>query len=139
MKTSSVAVIIVAGGSGLRMGGTLPKQFMPLDDGRPILMHTLERMAQALPDAQMIVVLAEAHVARWRSLCAEHGCTIAHTLRIGGSTRFESVRNGIEAAASAEWIAVHDGVRPIIVMKEKWKDVKISSVDVLGVRRIRKG
>ncbi len=109
-----VAVIIVAGGSGQRMGSQLPKQFLPLYDGRPILMHTLSNMAEALPEAQLIVVLPHAHLISWQTLCSKHHFSVPHTLCAGGATRFQSVLQGLQHALPADWIAVHDGVRPLI-------------------------
>ncbi len=109
MKT---AIIVVAAGSGSRMGGETPKQFLPLA-GKPLLMHTLGRLAEALPDAELIVVLPQAHIARWTALCEEQAFTLAHTVVAGGKTRFESVKNGLNAAVGCEMIGVHDGVRPM--------------------------
>ena len=63
-----IAVIIVAGGSGSRMGAEVPKQFLVLD-GLPILMHTIRRFAETLADARTIVVLPAAHIGYWRNLC----------------------------------------------------------------------
>ncbi|MBO5686495.1 MAG: 2-C-methyl-D-erythritol 4-phosphate cytidylyltransferase, partial [Alistipes sp.] len=63
------AIIIVAGGSGLRMGGTLPKQFRMLG-AQPVLAATINRFHEALPEAQLIVVLPEAHRAFWENLRA---------------------------------------------------------------------
>ncbi len=108
-----VAVIIVAGGKGERMGTTLPKQFLPLA-GRPILMHTIERFAIALPGCRIVVVLPHDRQAFWQTLCAEHGFALTHRVCDGGATRFESVRNGLAEIGDAEVIAVHDGVRPLV-------------------------
>ena len=86
-------VIIVAGGKGLRMGGDLPKQFIPVA-GKPILMHTLEKFAQWDVKARLLLVLPEAHQAYWQMLCREIGCRAEHRLATGGETRFHSVRKG---------------------------------------------
>ncbi len=108
-----VGVIIVAGGSGSRMGGETPKQFLLLG-GKPILMHTVGRFAEALPESKLVVVLPQAHIAHWTALCEEHGFTTPHTVVPGGTTRFESVKNGLNAAADCDCIGVHDGVRPLV-------------------------
>ena len=105
------AIIIVAGGGGRRLGGTLPKQFMVLDR-TPILAHTINRFHEALPEAQLIVVLPEAHIAFWENLRARFEVA-HHRVVVGGEERFHSVRNGIEALSDAvDLIAVQDGVRP---------------------------
>ena len=108
-----VAVIIVAGGKGERMGSALAKQFLPLA-GRPILMHTIERFATALPGCRIVVVLPQDRLSFWQSLCVKHGCTLPHRVWDGGATRFESVRIGLAEIVDAEVIAVHDGVRPLV-------------------------
>lgn len=106
------AVIIVAGGSGRRMGASLPKQFLFLGN-EPVLVRTVRAFAKALPGAELVVVLPEAHIAYWRDLAARFDVP-RHTAVAGGSERFDSVRRGLEAVSDeAELIAVHDGVRPL--------------------------
>ena len=58
-------VIIVAGGKGLRMGGDIPKQFLPIG-GRPVLMRTIERFREYSASLQIILVLPEAQQAYWQ-------------------------------------------------------------------------
>ena len=110
---SSVAVIIVAGGSGSRMLARQPKQFLPIG-GRPILMHTVERFAEALDGCRIVVVLPQSHIAYWRELCREYGFDRPHEICEGGQNRFESVRRGLAHIGDAEIVAVHDGVRPLV-------------------------
>lgn len=106
-------VLIVAGGRGLRMGNDLPKQFIPLD-GRPVLMHTLERFHRWDAAAEIVVILPEDHQAYWKMLCEELNCTVPHQIANGGETRFHSVLNGLSFVKEAGLIAVHDGVRPFV-------------------------
>lgn len=108
------AVIIVAGGKGLRMGGDIPKQFLPIG-GKPILMHTLDRFLQYDPSMQVVLVLPESQQDYWRSLCLQYDFRQPHTLANGGETRFHSVKNGLARVSSeAKLIGVHDGVRPFV-------------------------
>ena len=65
-------VLIVAGGKGLRMGGDLPKQFIPMR-GKPLLMHTLEAFHRWDASARIILVLPEDHQPYWNMLCKEIG------------------------------------------------------------------
>ena len=105
-------LIIVASGQGLRMGGDLPKQFMPIG-GKPLLMHTIRRFYDAVPEAVCILVLPEEHISYWNTLCNEYAFNLPVVIVKGGATRFHSVKNGIEAITDSEGIvAVHDGVRP---------------------------
>ena len=106
-------VIIVAGGKGLRMGGDIPKQFLPIG-GKPVLMRTLERFREYSANLQIILVLPEAQQAYWHKLCEEYHFDVTYTLANGGQTRFHSVQNGLaKVPDDAEGVVgVHDGVRP---------------------------
>ncbi len=111
MEQPRVGVIIVAGGSGSRMGGTLPKQFS-LVGGEPILARTINTFRKALPTSRIVVVLPAEHIAFWKNFSARFEVA-KHSVVEGGEERFHSVRNGIEALSDAvDLIAVQDGVRP---------------------------
>ena len=113
---AEIGVVIVAGGSGRRMGGALPKQFMMLGN-LPILGHTINRMRQALPASQIVVVLPEDHIKLWRNLSARFDIA-KHEITAGGAERFYSVKNGINALSpEIKTIAIHDGVRPLASKK----------------------
>lgn len=108
---ADVNIIIVAAGSGTRFGAPLPKQFCPLA-GRPVLMHTIDALRSACPEASLILVISEDMQSLWNEQCAAHGFASPHTV-YGGSTRWESVRNALSAVDSnASIIMVHDGARP---------------------------
>lgn len=106
-------VIIVAGGSGIRMGSQVPKQFLPLC-GKPVLMRTIECFYNFNPSIEIILVLPEAHVEYWRRLCDEYSFGIEHQIALGGSTRFHSVLSGLQLVSEPALVAVHDGVRPLV-------------------------
>lgn len=104
-------VIIVAGGSGTRMGTEIPKQFLMLQN-KPILLHTIERFKAAIPDILIFVVLPKNQISTWLELCSIQQVP-EHEIVTGGETRFHSSFNGIHAIEDAEAIvAIHDGVRP---------------------------
>ena len=112
--TERVGIVVVAGGSGSRMGAVLPKQFLEIA-GRPILVRTVERMHEALPEAEIVVVLPEAHVELWHECYTKADCRVEHRVALGGATRFDSVASGIAALSDdCQLIAVHDGVRPLL-------------------------
>lgn len=106
-------VIIMAAGSGTRMGSELPKQFIELE-GKPILQMTIERFVKACPDVTVITVLPEAHMSYWRNLCLKRNFTCPQILVKGGITRFHSVRNALAKVPEGAVVAVHDGVRPLV-------------------------
>jgi 2-C-methyl-D-erythritol 4-phosphate cytidylyltransferase len=105
--------LIVAGGSGTRMNGPVPKQFMLLA-GKPVLMHTLERFATYDPTIEIILVLPSAQFNYWKELCNQYDFQIPHRLVAGGDVRFESVKNGLAQIIGDGLVAIHDGVRPLV-------------------------
>lgn len=106
--------IIVAGGKGLRMGGELPKQFIPVE-GRPVLMRTLDRFHACDSGIRIILVLPRDHQPYWQELCREYDFRVPHRIADGGPTRFHSVQNGLALVDDPEaLVAVHDGVRPFV-------------------------
>ena len=106
-------VVIVAGGSGKRMGADIPKQFLELA-GRPVLMHTIERFKSFNSLIEIITVLPENQLRFWIDLQKKHSFTVPHTLVKGGSNRFFSVRNGLKFVNIPGLVAIHDGVRPFV-------------------------
>lgn len=107
--------IIVAGGSGTRMTSRIPKQFIDIG-GKPILMHTLTAFARYNPAIKLILVLPKKDQGLWQALIAQHAFGIPHQVVDGGSSRFSSVKNGLEAIANVAHglVAIHDGVRPFV-------------------------
>lgn len=107
-------VIIVAGGSGSRMGSELPKQFLNLR-GKPILMRTIEAFFALTPKPAIILVLPASQISLWSKLCEEHQFNVELKVVAGGNTRFQSVRNGLsQIPADDSLVAIHDGVRPLV-------------------------
>ena len=122
-------VIIVAGGKGLRMGGEVPKQFIPIA-GKPVLMRTIERFRQYSAHLNIILVLPKAQQEYWHQLCEEYNFPLPsdypslkggdrgrlYQIADGGETRFHSVQNGLRLIPDDEQgiVGVHDGVRPFV-------------------------
>jgi len=106
-------VVIVAGGSGKRMGAEIPKQFLELA-GRPVLMHTIERFKTFNEGIEIITVLPENQLRFWIDIQKKHSFNILHTLVKGGSNRFYSVRSGLKFVNEPGLVAIHDGVRPFV-------------------------
>ena len=105
--------MIVAGGKGLRMGASIPKQFLPVN-GLPILMLTIKRFREYDGSLRIILVLPKEQHEYWNELCKNYHFTDAYAVVEGGETRFHSVRNGLAAIPDdAEGVVgIHDGVRP---------------------------
>ena len=109
-------LIIVAGGQGLRMGTPLPKQFLEVN-GRPIIMHTIDRFVEAVPGVKVVLVLNPDYLQLWSELCQKHSFQTSCLVATGGKERFHSVLNGldlIEDSSEDALVAVHDAVRPLV-------------------------
>lgn len=107
------SVIIVAGGKGKRAGGSVPKQFQPINK-KPMLMHTIEAFYKADYRMRIIVVLPEGFTEYWKNLCDIHNFSLPHSLVVGGETRFHSVKNGLALVSDEETVGIHDAARPFI-------------------------
>lgn len=106
-------LIVMAAGSGTRMGGEMPKQFIELG-GKAVLQMTIEKFMTACPDIKVVTVLPEAHIEYWRNYCLERNFNCPQILVRGGITRFHSVKNALSKIPEGAVVAVHDGVRPLV-------------------------
>jgi 2-C-methyl-D-erythritol 4-phosphate cytidylyltransferase len=106
-------VIIVAGGKGLRMGGEIPKQFLPIG-GKPVLMRTIEAFYAYDASIHVILVLPVSQQSYWKELCSVYAFDLPHDIANGGETRFHSVKNGLALVEGEGTVGVHDGVRPFV-------------------------
>ena len=111
--------IIAAAGTGSRMASERPKQFLQLA-GMPIIFHTLKPFEQCASIHEVIVVLPAEESAAFLAQAGKHGLRKLARVVPGGATRAESVKRGLQAirAATAEIVAVHDGVRPFVTVEE---------------------
>ena len=105
--------LIVAGGTGTRMGHELPKQFIELA-GKPILMRTIECFHSYNHSISVVLVLPNDQFMLWKQLCEKHEFTLPHVLAKGGNSRFQSVKNGLSKLPEKGLVFIHDGVRPLV-------------------------
>ena len=106
-------VIMMAAGSGSRMGAELPKQFLELN-GKAVLHNTMEVFLEALPGIKVITVLPEDYIDYWKNYCLRRNFICPQVLVKGGITRFHSVKNALAKVPDGALVAVHDGVRPLV-------------------------
>lgn len=106
-------IIIVAGGKGLRMGGDIPKQFLPVC-GKTVLMRTLEAFRTYDSSIHIVLVLPVSQQNYWKELCRTYRFELPHDIADGGETRFHSVMNGLALVEGDGLVGVHDGVRPFV-------------------------
>jgi 2-C-methyl-D-erythritol 4-phosphate cytidylyltransferase len=116
--------IIAAAGSGKRMASDRPKQFLSLA-GIPIIIHTLNAFEQCDSIQEIVVVVPAEHSADLLSLASKFRLRKLARVVPGGATRAESVKRGLLSirSATAEIVAVHDGVRPFVTPEEIGKTV----------------
>lgn len=113
------SAIIVAAGEGSRFGGARPKQFAEIL-GKPVLIHTVERFERSPLVGEIILVLPESELFDFSNELEKAGVTKVSAVVSGGSSRLESVMNGL---ASVRWeettvVAIHDGARPVLAEKD---------------------
>lgn len=106
-------IIIVAGGSGLRMQTDVPKQFIEIGN-LPILMHSITAFYNYDNKINIVLALPKAHFEFWKNLCKKHDFKIKHKIVEGGETRFNSVQNALNSIENEGLVAIHDAVRPFI-------------------------
>jgi len=107
----NLGVIIVAAGSGSRMGSKVPKQFLKVG-GEYVLVRSLKAFVPYSDN--IVVVVSEQEADRWDKIVRKCGLEGTHKVCFGGSTRFESVKNGLSAVGECRLTAVHDGARPLV-------------------------
>ena len=105
--------IIVAGGSGIRMRGSVPKQFMLLKD-KPVLYYTLKAFLESYDDLQIILVLPIDYIDIGQEIIDAYFDKDRIKITAGGETRFQSVKNGLALVEKESIIFVHDGVRCLL-------------------------
>ncbi|HEY0077342.1 MAG TPA: 2-C-methyl-D-erythritol 4-phosphate cytidylyltransferase [Pyrinomonadaceae bacterium] len=111
--------IIAAAGQGTRIGGKRAKQFQELG-GIPVIIHTLRRFERSASIADVVVVLPSSETSSFLALASRYELRKLARVVAGGSSRTESIWRGLQAvrAATAEIVAVHDGVRPFVSPEE---------------------
>ncbi len=113
-----VSAIIAAGGSGTRLGETTPKQFLDLN-GKPIIAWSLEAFSKASEISELIIVAPLDYLETVKGYAKRYCNAKPFKVVNGGSTRHESVKNGLRASSDdSQWVAVHDAARPFITTDE---------------------
>ncbi len=109
----TASAIVVAAGSGTRMGGAVRKAFIPLN-GAPLVVHTVRAVERAQAISRIVVVVGEPDVPTARSLFSHQQFPKVSMVIAGGVERQDSVYAGLQCTKDAETIVVHDGARPLV-------------------------
>ena len=105
--------IIVAGGMGSRMKVNMPKQFLHLKN-KPILFYTLDTFLKSFEELQIILVLPQDYIEAGQEIINEYFNKDRIKITVGGGTRFQSVKNGLQLITEDSIVFVHDGVRCLL-------------------------
>jgi len=105
--------VIVAGGTGRRMGNTVPKQFLLLKD-KPVLWYTLDTFLRAYDDMEIILVLPQPYIVNGKTITASFSDSNRTKIVAGGDTRFHSVLSGLREVKDHAVVFVHDAVRCLV-------------------------
>ncbi len=105
--------VIVAGGSGQRMGNVIPKQFLLLHH-KPILWYTLDSFLRSYPDMEIILVLPAIHTQKGKQVSAMFNADNRFSFAEGGMSRFHSVQSGLQMIKDPSIVFVHDAVRCLV-------------------------
>ncbi|NBG64613.1 2-C-methyl-D-erythritol 4-phosphate cytidylyltransferase [Acidiluteibacter ferrifornacis] len=124
--------IIVAGGKGNRMKSEIPKQFIEIG-GKPILMHAIEQFYKADSNIEIILVLPKEQIQYWQELQTKHGFEVPVLVSEGGTSRFYSVKNGLEKVTSTGVVAIHDGVRPFVATSTIMKGFEVAEKEKTAI------
>ncbi len=105
--------IIVAGGTGQRMGTVVPKQFLEIE-GKSILLHTIDQFVAAFSDINFVIVLPSGYIEEGQKIIASSDLSQQFQFVAGGDTRFQSVKNGLAEVDQEAVVFVHDAVRCLL-------------------------
>lgn len=128
--------IIVAGGTGRRMGSAMPKQFLLIND-KPVLYYTLKAFLEAYEDMQIILVLPEDYSDIGKEVIDAYFDYNRIQVTFGGETRFHSVQNGLKLVQEESIVFVHDAVRCLVsveLIRECYEHALIMGTAVPVVR-----
>jgi len=110
---SKKIAIIVAGGTGQRMGSVVPKQFLEIEH-KAILLHTIDQFVAAFADIEIVIVLPEVYINEGKKIIEKNKFKNTFDFVVGGETRFQSVKNGLSKVTTSSIVFVHDAVRCLL-------------------------
>ena len=110
---SKKIAIIVAGGTGQRMGSVVPKQFLEIEH-KAILLHTIDQFVAAFADIEIVIVLSEVYINEGKKIIEKNKFKNTFDFVVGGETRFQSVKNGLSKVTTSSIVFVHDAVRCLL-------------------------
>ena len=136
MHKPKCTAIVLAGGSGKRMGTKVQKQYLEID-GKPVLAYSLQEFQQSDIIDEIILVVGEGQEAYCKNeIVDKYAITKVSRIVTGGKERFHSVWNGLKQIDESEYVFIHDGARPFIdqeMIIRVYEEVKIHKACVVGM------
>jgi len=114
--TNKYSLILLSGGTGTRMNNSIPKQYMMLS-GKPIIMHTLERVDEIDCIDEIIIVCKHDYIGNIEDYISNYHLHKKYKIAPAGETRQESVYNGL-CMAENDKILIHEAARPFVKTEE---------------------
>lgn len=111
-----VCAIVPAAGLGLRFKSDISKPLVPIDDDS-IIIHTLKNLSKHPLIREIIVVCNSKDISEIKDLVIQKGIRKIKKIIEGGSTRKQSVKNGLSSLDDVDFVLIHDGVRPFVEQK----------------------
>jgi len=105
--------IIVAGGTGIRMKGPIPKQFIEIN-GKPVIIYSLEAFYKFDNSIHFIIALHSDYFSIWEKIIRNYPVFSGIKIVPGGESRFHSVLNAVNMIEGESLVAIHDAVRPLV-------------------------
>lgn len=105
-------LVLLAGGSGSRMKKDVPKQYLLLA-GKPVIMHTLERIERIKEISEVVIVCTDEYVPLIKKMLLQYNVVIPITFARAGDTRQASVKSGLELVKT-EYVILHEAARPFV-------------------------
>lgn len=129
------AAIVLAAGSGKRMGSSTKKQYMQLL-GKPVIFYALEAFQKSFIDEIILVVSAGDTDYCRKEIVEQYGFHKVRHIVEGGRERYHSVAAGLRKAENCDFVFIHDGARPMVtqdMLDRLWKEVQMSKACVAGM------
>lgn len=109
-------VIIVAGGSGTRLGGSIPKQFLKIN-GKPVIFHTIEKFLAFDSNCHFIIALQDTYQTLFKEEATKHLPNLSYQISLAGKERFHTVKNALDLVPDDCIVGIHDAVRPLVSLQ----------------------
>ncbi|MCI8635406.1 MAG: 2-C-methyl-D-erythritol 4-phosphate cytidylyltransferase [Eubacterium sp.] len=133
MQKEKITAIVLAGGSGKRMGASCKKQYMLLAE-RPLLYYSLYAFEKS-PADEIVLVTNEADYCR-QQIIQKYGFQKVTRIVPGGAERYHSVYAGLTAAADSRYVLIHDGARPFLtqdIINRSIEAVRLHGACIVGM------